>query len=74
MTQEQLDELQEIEKKIEKGCKTAPCRNCKREIEIKKRRCYYCGILNPTVTLKEIFVTMAGVVIFMAIVSYFVNN
>lgn len=57
-----------------KQIKTAPCRNCKREIEIKKRRCYYCGILNPTVTLKEIFVTMAGVIIFMGIFTYFFNK
>lgn len=34
------------------------CRNCKREIRKKLRRCPYCGILNPTVTVKEIVVTM----------------
>jgi len=51
-----------------------PCRNCKRELRKKIRRCPYCGILNPTVTLKEIFVTMAGVVIFMGIFTYFFNK
>jgi len=67
-----MDETQK--KRTEKEIKTAPCRNCKREIEIKRRRCYYCGILNPTVTLKEIFITMAAVITVMAIVTYFVNN
>ena len=60
-----IDEKKEI--------KTAPCRNCKNEIEVKQRRCYYCGILNPTVTLKEIFITIAGVLIIMGIVTFFVN-
>jgi hypothetical protein len=54
--------------KIEKEQK--PCRNCKSEIQTKLRRCPYCGILNPTVTLKEIFITIAGVLIVMSIFTY----
>ena len=33
------------------------CRNCKRDIRLNSRRCPYCGILNPTVKLKEIIIT-----------------
>jgi len=73
MTEEQLEELEQIEEETKKKENTAPCRNCKREIETKLRRCYYCGILNPTVTLKEIFITIAGVLIVMGIVTFFVN-
>ncbi len=51
--------------------KLDPCRNCKREIELKIRRCPYCGILNPTVKLPEILITMLGVIIVMGIVTYF---
>jgi len=56
-----------MEKKVEKRA----CRNCKSEIETKLRRCPYCGILNPTVTLKEIFLTIFWVLIIMGIVTYF---
>jgi len=47
---------------------------CKAEIESKIRQCPYCGTLNPTVKLKEIFIGIAGVLLFMSIVTYFVNN
>ncbi|WP_174247224.1 hypothetical protein [Arcobacter sp. LA11] len=47
---------------------------CKAEIESKIRQCPYCGTLNPTVKLKEIFIGIAGVLFFMSIVTYFVNN
>jgi len=57
-----------MEKKLE------PCRNCKSEVELKTRRCPYCGILNPTVKVPEILVTMAGVIIVMSIMTYFINN
>ena len=63
----------EKEQESQKQINTAPCRNCKREIQTKLRRCEYCGILNPTVTLKEIFITIAGVLIVMSIFTYFVN-
>ena len=43
------------------------CRNCKREIEGKLRQCPYCGILNPTVKLKDIFIGIAVVLIAMSI-------
>ena len=44
---------------------------CKRDIEPKKRQCPYCGTLNPTVKLKEIFITIAIVLAVMSIVTYF---
>ncbi|MGB6329279.1 MAG: hypothetical protein WBF48_10160 [Halarcobacter sp.] len=47
---------------------------CKAEIQSKIGRCPYCGTLNPTVKLKEIFIGIAGVLLFMSIVTYFVNN
>ena len=60
--------------KIPKGQIIATCKNCKNEIEAKKRQCPYCGILNPTVSLKDVFVGMAIVIFVMSIVTYFVNN
>ena len=36
-------------------------------------QCPYCGILNPTVSLKDVFVAMAIVIFVMGIVTYFVN-
>lgn len=48
-----------------------PCRNCKSEIQTKLRRCPYCGILNPTVTIKEILITIFGVILVMSIFTYF---
>ena len=57
-----------------KGFIIAKCKNCEREIEPKKRQCPYCGILNPTVTLKDIFLSLAFVLVVMAIVTYFVRN
>jgi len=52
--------------------KLEPCRNCKREIKPKLRRCPYCGILNPTIKLKEIFIGIAIVLIVMYIITYFI--
>lgn len=46
------------------------CRNCTYDIEVGLRRCPYCGILNPTVTLKEIFTTTAVILIISAIAIY----
>lgn len=45
------------------------CKNCKQEIEAKRRQCPYCGILNPTVTLKDIAIAMAIVLGVMSIVT-----
>jgi len=56
-----------------KGKIIATCRNCKREVEDKKRQCPYCGILNPTVTLKDIFIGIALVLVVMSVVTYFSN-
>jgi hypothetical protein len=53
--------------------KFVPCKNCKRDIPPKKRQCPYCGILNPTVTLKDIFLTLALVLVVMSVVTFFVN-
>jgi len=74
--QKEQYEHEKYEKQIKDDPKTtyAPCRNCKRELRKKIRRCPYCGILNPTVTLKEIFITMTGVIIFMSIFTYFFNK
>jgi RNA polymerase subunit RPABC4/transcription elongation factor Spt4 len=51
--------------------KEAECRNCKRMIDNKIRKCPYCGILNPTVTLKDIFLGIALVVVVMGVYSTF---
>lgn len=53
--------------------KLVPCKNCKRDIPPKKRQCPYCGILNPTVTLKDIFLTLALVLVVMGVVTYFMQ-
>ncbi len=51
-----------------------PCRHCKSEIENKIRRCPYCGTLNPTVKIKDIFIGIFLVLFVMSIISYFINN
>jgi len=48
-----------------------PCRNCKSDVESKTRRCPYCGILNPTVKVPEILITIFAIIIIMSIVTYF---
>jgi RNA polymerase subunit RPABC4/transcription elongation factor Spt4 len=62
-----------MDKNKEEDIEIKPCRNCKSEIQTKLRRCPYCGILNPTVTIKEILITIAGVLIVMSIFSYFIK-
>ncbi|MEA3498776.1 MAG: hypothetical protein U9R16_06950 [Campylobacterota bacterium] len=47
------------------------CRNCKSKVPKKARRCPYCGILNPTVTIPEILKTIAFVIIIMFIYTVF---
>ncbi len=47
------------------------CKNCKREIKKNIRRCHYCGILNPTVTVKEVITTILVVVSIMYAYTYF---
>ncbi len=59
---------------MEDSVEKKTCRNCKSEIRTKLRRCPYCGILNPTVTIKEILLTTFLVIIAMGIFTYFTNN
>lgn len=47
------------------------CRNCKREVVKKIKRCPYCGIMNPTVSLKDIFLGIAFVLFVSGIFTYF---
>jgi len=44
---------------------------CKAEIENKIKRCPYCGTLNPTVKLKDIWIGIAFVLGAMSIYMYF---
>ena len=50
------------------------CRNCKSLIESKIRRCQYCGILNPTVKVKEIFTTIFAIIVVMSLYTYFIGQ
>jgi len=54
--------------------KVAPCRNCKSEVELKIRRCQYCGILNPTVKNKDIFITIFAILFIMSLYTYFIGQ
>ena len=47
------------------------CRNCKSDVEKSSRRCPYCGILNPTVTIKEVLSTIFIVIAVMYAFTYF---
>ncbi|MCK5111092.1 MAG: hypothetical protein KAQ94_06185 [Arcobacteraceae bacterium] len=49
---------------------TESCRYCKHEIIKGVRRCPYCGVLNPTLKMKDIFVTIAVIIFIMSIVTY----
>ena len=50
-----------------------PCRNCKSEVVSKIRRCQYCGILNPTIKTKDIFITISVIIFIMSLYSYFIT-
>jgi len=54
--------------------KLEPCRNCKSEVETKIRRCPYCGILNPTVKIKDVMFTIFGVIAVMSLYTYFIGK
>jgi RNA polymerase subunit RPABC4/transcription elongation factor Spt4 len=47
------------------------CRNCTYEVKKNIRRCPYCGILNPTVEIKEIMITIVVIISFMLIYTTF---
>jgi len=51
-----------------------PCRNCKSEVQSKIRRCPYCGILNPTVKIKDILLTIGVIVFVMGLYTYFIGR
>jgi len=48
------------------------CRNCKSDIKNNIRRCEYCGILNPTVQISEIVITIFIIIFIMFIYSSFI--
>ena len=48
------------------------CRNCKSLLQSKIRRCQYCGILNPTVKKKDIFITIFLILFIMSLYTYFI--
>lgn len=66
------DELEE-HLKDDPNASFAPCKNCKTKIRRKMRRCPYCGILNPTVTIKEIVITMVLMTIVLYALTFFVK-
>jgi len=47
------------------------CRNCYYEVRKGIGKCPYCGKLNPTIELKEIFITIFFVIIVMSIFTFF---
>jgi len=49
------------------------CRNCLYEVEKGIRRCEYCGILNPTVTNKDIYKIMFAILFIMSIYTYIIK-
>ena len=46
------------------------CRNCHSEVTKGVGRCPYCGILNPTIEIKDIFKSIFWVFFFIANVTY----
>jgi hypothetical protein len=55
--------MDNISKNLQNGLE--PCRNCKSDVKPKQRKCPYCGILNPTVKVKDIVITMFFVIVVM---------
>jgi len=45
------------------------CKNCSYDIKKGIRRCPYCGILNPTLEVKEVLVTIIAVLVIVFIIS-----
>jgi len=54
--------------------KLEECRNCKSLVESKSRRCQYCGILNPTVKVKDVFITIFAIIFVMSLYTYFIGQ
>jgi len=54
--------------------KLEECRNCKSLVESKTRRCQYCGILNPTVKVKDVFITIFAIIFVMSLYTYFIGK
>ena len=54
--------------------KLEECRNCKSLVESKTRRCQYCGILNPTVKVKDVFITIFAIIFVMSLYTYFIGQ
>ena len=52
---------------MQKDSAKKKCRNCLYEVDKNIRRCPYCGILNPTVEIKEILITILSITVIMFI-------
>jgi len=52
---------------MQKDSPKKKCRNCLYEVDKNIRRCPYCGILNPTVEIKEILITILSITVIMFI-------
>lgn len=50
------------------------CRNCTSKVQKGIKRCPYCGILNPTLEIKEIIIGIFGVLVVMGIYTFFFQN
>jgi RNA polymerase subunit RPABC4/transcription elongation factor Spt4 len=53
--------------------KLVKCKNCTYELRKNIRRCPYCGILNPTVTTKEVIVTTIIVIVVMYAITVLIK-
>jgi RNA polymerase subunit RPABC4/transcription elongation factor Spt4 len=47
------------------------CRYCKREVDEGIKTCPYCGIVNPTLKLKEVFIWIVIITIIMLMFGFF---
>ena len=55
---------------MQKNNEQKKCRNCLYEVDKNIRRCPYCGILNPTVEIREIVITIILIISGMSIYTY----
>jgi RNA polymerase subunit RPABC4/transcription elongation factor Spt4 len=58
---------EELEENLEQ------CRNCYYKVKSGIRRCPYCGILNPTLKQKDIWITMFVILCVMGIYTYIIK-